>query len=208
MESLSEYYAVSLPCVIGAFCALSPNNDYKGNLRSTATALRWFRFIHEDSISTSTYNHCKERALRCLWGEDFLSFTVGPKTRAFYLNILNPDDPNPVTIDGHLTNAAMDTRLTMKQAIWAKGNWNYEQIAGAIRAIGFCRDMVPNQVQSIVWHTWKRINRILHSDQLLLWQDFIPAEVITTLPVRDLSPVDKRTVLEQRFILDIRQLWS
>ena len=42
MQEIGAAFCFSLESVVGAFCALSPNNDYIGNLRSLVTLLSGF----------------------------------------------------------------------------------------------------------------------------------------------------------------------
>jgi hypothetical protein len=169
LEALGAFYGVSKAATVGAFSALSPNNGFVENLRSVASVLDGYRRgLPPTEIVVSTYNACKDRAWRVVaGGEDFLSFTKGPKTRAFYLNTLDPFDPEPVTIDGHMVSIWFAKRLRMMEAVRMK--WSYEEIAGAVREIAAERGMIPNQVQSICWHTWKRIHNVKFQAQTSLF---------------------------------------
>lgn len=161
----SVRYGVRLCDIIGAFSALSPNNDYMGNLRSLVTLLDGLKDGSlVESLTVSTYNACRQRAWRCLHGEDFLSFTKGPKTRSFYQNILYPYDRTPVTIDGHMVSVAFGRRMTMKEVV--REQWNYEGIAQAFRGVADDNAMLPNQLQATLWFTWKRIHNVVYNPQL------------------------------------------
>jgi hypothetical protein len=172
MLQIANHYGIDVASVTGAFCALSPNNDYVGNLRSLVSCIVGIRDgISEQRITVSTYNACKARALRCLNGEDFLSFTKGPKTRAFYSNIVSPEALDHVTIDGHMVSVWLGRRLTMKKAI--ESRFNYSKIAQDFRQAAFTLCVRPNQVQAVCWFVWKRIHRVLYNPQLniLLGED-------------------------------------
>lgn len=165
MLRLAEHYGVALSGAVAAFCALSPNNDYVLNLRSTVTLLRGFRDgVALADLQVSTYRHCRDRAWRCLQGEDFLSFTKGKKTRAFFRNIMDPMDPEPVCIDGHMMSIWAGERMTMKQAVMKR--MAYDEIADGMRTVAAERGLIPNQLQATLWFTWKRIHHILHRSQL------------------------------------------
>lgn len=136
LSRLAEHYGASLEATVGAFVALSPNNDYMGNLRSTATLLDGYRRgVPYSALTISTYRACGARAWRCLEGEDFLSFTrpESKKTRAFYANILDPSDPRPVTIDGHMLGVYAGRYMTMKGAV--RERFKYDDVADGIRAL-------------------------------------------------------------------------
>lgn len=173
-ESLKYYarfYSVKMPHVIGAFAALSPNNDYIKNLRSLVTLLEGMRRgaqVH--GCTVSTYKACRDRAWCFLHGKDFLETTVGKKTRNFYLNILNPYDYEPVTIDGHMACVYVGRRMTMKEVV--RSRFKYDEVAQAVRQAAYDIGILPNQLQATLWFTWKRINNVLYTgDQLDVFAD-------------------------------------
>lgn len=168
MRKISDSYGVPLPAVVGAFCALSPNNDYMGNLRSLITILCGLRDGKDPAtLKVSTYNSCKMRAWRCLEGEDFLSFTKGPKTRSFYVNIMDPDEGYHVTIDGHMFSVWSGKRFTMKSV--ATMGFRYNEVALDFRSVAFLVGLKANQIQAICWFAWKRIHRVVYNEQLGLF---------------------------------------
>lgn len=164
---------------IGAavFAALSPNNDYFGNLRDTnrlLTAAADRRPL--ESFKVSTYGNNKNKAWDIAHGTDPLEVIVAPKTRNFYLNILNPDDPHPVTVDGHIYNAWRNKR-TMLHSADVKFTANlYEQIANDIRQMAQSLGLVANIVQGVVWYAWRRLHWIKTTDQVEFWDpEFLAA---------------------------------
>lgn len=183
LRRLAAHYAAPFDATVGVFCALSPNNDYMGNLRSTATLLEGFRDGASFYLLTvSTYIACAERAWRVLQGEPFLSFTKGKKTRSFYQNIMDPSDPLPVTIDGHMLSIWQGRRMTMKEAV--RSRIRYEDVAQGVRELAGEVGVLPNQVQSTLWFTWKRLHRVLYRPQIDLFRpedpwmlDVAPADV-------------------------------
>ena len=168
MCRLAWHYDFPLSSVVGAFCALSPNNDYMGNLRSLVTVLKGFR-EHKLlwDLTVSTYDSCKYRAWRCLLGQNFMTFTKGPKTRSFYINIMKPTDNYAVTIDGHMYSVWYGKYLNMKAV--AKMGFDYEAVAHDFRTVAFSIGIVPCQLQACLWFTWKRINNAVYNPQLGLF---------------------------------------
>jgi hypothetical protein len=161
MQSIADHYAYPLRPVVAAFCALSPNNDYVGNLRSLVTVVAGHKLgVEPGSIVVSTYGHCKDRALTYLDGVDFLAKTKGPKIRAFYMNIVEPDNPAYVTIDGHMVGVWAGERLTMKEAITTR--FKYREIAEGFNLVAECCQILPNQLQAILWFTQKRIHNVVY----------------------------------------------
>jgi hypothetical protein len=170
LQDLARHYGVPPPHVVAAFVALSPNNDYMGNLRSTVTLLEG---RHAGAAVTAcpvtTYNACRDRAWRFLHGEDFLGITKGFKTRSFYRNILDPLDPDPVTIDGHMINMVRGERQTMINVARSHRPSAYEHIAADVRAVAGEVGLIPCQLQAVLWFTWKRIHNIRFQPQLDLF---------------------------------------
>jgi hypothetical protein len=169
----------SYPMMVGAavFAALSPNNDYLGNLRDTA---RLLAAAHAgdpiESFPVSTYGNNKRKAWRIAHGENPLDLIVSPKTRNFFLNIIDPADPGPVTVDGHIFNAWTGVRLPLVSAAQKLRAGYYDDVAQDIRQIGAERRLIPNIIQGIVWYSWKRLHRIKRGDQLEFWKpDFMAA---------------------------------
>lgn len=165
LSRLAAHYGAELPGTVAAFAALSPNNDYMGNLRSTATLLKArAEGIPFERCTVSTYRACARRAWDYLDGIPFLERTKGPKTRAFYQNILDPWDPEPVTIDGHMFGLWAGQRLTMKQVVRLR--IPYDRVADDFRSFAGRNGILPCQLQATLWFTWKRIHRVIYSPQL------------------------------------------
>lgn len=169
MLRFAKHYGCKLESVVAAFVAMSPNNDYKGNLKSLATLLHGIKEGWDlEEITVTTYKACRDRAYsfaRC--DKDFLEVTRGPKTRSFYQNIIDPSNSSPVTIDGHMLSIWHGRYMTMKEAV--RSRYRYEDVAQGVREVAFMRGFVPCQVQAICWFTWKRIHKAVYDPQLNLF---------------------------------------
>lgn len=167
-DSLAVYarhYELPLASVVGAFAALSPNNDYLGTLRSLVTLLDGQRDgVPVEALTISTYNACRDRAWDYLHGSDFLTMTAGKKTRAFFRNIMDPSDPEPVTIDGHMVGVSIGQRMNMKAIV--RTGFDYDAIAAEFRDVAGQVGVVPCQLQAVIWFTWKRIHNVIFEPQL------------------------------------------
>jgi hypothetical protein len=161
------------PCIGAAvFSALSPNSDYLGNIRDTNRLLEAAGAGNGiDDFKVSSYGNNKRKAWRIAHGEDPLDLIVFNKTRNFFLNIMEPLDPVPVTVDGHILNAWFGQRLRLSDANMRLRNGCYEQVADDIRRMGSDHKVLPNVVQGVVWYAWKRMHRIRHTAQLCFWAD-------------------------------------
>lgn len=165
LRNFAEHYDYPLENVTGVFCALSPNNDYFGNLRSMVSVLSGLNEGKSfDDITVSTYRHSLERAILYAKGTPFLDHAKGLKTRAFYMNLLHPKDKQFVTVDGHIKAAWVKRNLTMKEA--TVGIKEYRTIQTAFIDIANEMDLIPNQLQAIIWLTRKRLLNIMYPAQL------------------------------------------
>lgn len=155
------------------FSALSPNNNYIGNLRDMRRLLE-AHVAGQDigSFRVCTYHHNKRKAWSIARGEiqpeDAL---VAPKTRNFYLNIAFPDLCGPVTVDGHMYWAWMGGKGPVKSRVHTEAaNVTprlYHEIADAVRSISE-RRCLPHEMQAIVWQQFRRHHNVLGARQLEL----------------------------------------
>lgn len=170
LRGFAEHYGQPFDRTVAAFCALSPNNDYLGNLRSLASVLAGVSCGKPcDAITVSTYKHCRDRAYKYVTGDAVFETSVrGPKILSFYRNILDPTDRKYVTIDGHMKAAYVGERLTMKEAI-IRAHKEYDRIADATKRLARSEGLLPNQIQATIWFARKRTQRIKYNAQLSLF---------------------------------------
>lgn len=168
MSAIGNHYGVDVDRTTAAFCALSPNNDYWGNLRSLVTMLYYFKHRWDLSGATvTTYKAAAKRAALYL-NEDalFMDHAKGQKTRAFYENISDPTKWGPVTVDGHMAAAYCDQPWTMREA----GPWltrvRYREVERTIQDMAHDLRMLPHQVQAVLWFTRKRVRGVVYDPQM------------------------------------------
>lgn len=160
MLNLAREFDFTTDEVCGVFAALSPNADYKTNLSSTKTMLGAFNNGRSlDEFRVTTYGNNKRKAWSILNGKTPLEVLLAKKTRSFYLNISNPHDPDPVTIDGHMYSVWWLERFKMQDAQVGSGN-RYDKIAADYRFAAKALGILPNQLQAICWFARKRLNLI------------------------------------------------
>ena len=191
MMALANEYRCELPAVVGAFVALSPTNDYFNNLRGLVSMLRaQIDGVPLNTVNAGTYKHARDRAALYLTGTPFLSHAKGPKTRNFYVNILDPTDTWSVTVDGHMYWAWMGSSGTMRQAKVTKSV--YDTIAHDIRSVARLHHMIPHQMQATLWFTRKRLSNTVYDPQFSLFDDrSIVGAQKTTFSVDEILPFDQ-----------------
>jgi hypothetical protein len=166
MTKLASSQSRSMSMVAGVFAALSPNNNEKQNWDDVYRMIEAFVKGQDlNAVTVHTYGANKDKAIRILLGESPEQVLTGIKTRSFYYNIMDPWS-QMVTIDGHMVAAWQGKRLTMDDAKISREEYSIIQ-AGVIIAADLV-GMLPQQFQSLIWVTWKRIHRILYDPQLKL----------------------------------------
>ena len=179
VAGIAARHGFSVEIGAAVFSALSPNSDYLGNIRDTNRLLAAAAAGKGlDGFKVSTYGANKVKAWRIVQGEKPLDLIVFPKTRNFFLNVLDPNDPAPVTVDGHIFNAWAGRRIPLNSAAMKGSQKRYDEVADAIRQIGAERRIISNVVQGSLWYCWKRLHRIKHSDQMEFWgPDYLAAQL-------------------------------
>ncbi len=145
----------------GIIAALSPRKRWSANL-DTARLLAsgpWWR-----GRPAGTFGISWAKAQRCMQAEPTGveaclappdGATSGPKVRAFYANIVNPEDGWHVTVDAHALAIAYG-RPAHKRG--AKANLpkidrqvNYDKVADAYRKAAATLGLLPSTLQAITW---------------------------------------------------------
>ena len=172
--------------IVGAavFAALSPNNDYWGNLRDCDTLLAAARNGKGlDEFAVSTYGNNKRKAWSIAQGTNPESLIVALKTKNFFHNIADPKNPRWVTIDGHMHNIWFGRRSPIQsknpnvRVVKVDGKL-YQAIAEGVKAFAREKELIPCEMQGVLWITWRRIHGIRTPAQKELWdRDFIEARL-------------------------------
>ena len=158
---------VSLQSAVGVIAALSPNNKWKRNLIDAENCLKVVAAGGWDSdFKASTYGQNKLKAWWIASEKSPDEILGGNKVRSFYANILVPDDPFTVTIDGHAVAIALGARIPLSKSPQLSDK-QYEAVAEAYRqatveinADSLTKsDLLPSQVQAVTWTYY----RFLHS---------------------------------------------
>lgn len=171
IREFARFYEAPFVASVEAFAALSPNNDYHGNLRSLATLL-YARAagVPLENLTVSTYRACALRAWGYLSGEtSFLDTVTGPKITAFRHNILYPETSGMVTVDGHMLCVWKGQDMTMSEAALSLRGGEYEAIVKAVRRIARAASLPAPAVQAALWVNRKRTRGILFSEQRSLF---------------------------------------
>lgn len=177
LAKLAARWGTSIEIACGVFSALSPNNDYLGNLRDAATVLQAAaQGIGPDAYSVATYGQNKRKAhdiaMRVKTPADAIT---AKKTRAFYLNCLHPETGDAVTVDGHMFfcwqghRGRVTARRKQKPGqglpVANVSSRLYEEIADGIRLLARIKGVTPCQAQAVLWQQYRKTHNIQRSRQ-------------------------------------------
>lgn len=142
--------------VAGVIAALSPNNPWNRNIVDAVAVCRAVADGRgEDSVRVCTYNANKRRAFAIARGD---SVNSGRKTRSFVHNIAYPRSSLVVTVDIWMIRAALNNPaygLSSSETVSLSDGW-YTRISDVIIDIAAQNDLLPCQVQAIIWTVIRR----------------------------------------------------
>jgi hypothetical protein len=144
----------------GIIAALSPRAPWDDNIaaahRLAQTGESWEKHtLHPQDKGQVAVQNAK--ALRILAGEHPLDVLGGMKERSFYHNILDPENPEHITIDKHAHDIALGIpqgvrRIMPDLGLGAKSR--YQHFADAYRTASEVAGIViPNILQATTWVT-------------------------------------------------------
>jgi len=165
-QYLAEAYDFSVVAAAAIISALSPQNRWERNkidAESVCAALEIGLKIW--NIPVSTYNANKFKAAEIAYQHrkgsiaEIVGIFRGFKTRSFFINIANPDDPYTVTIDFHAYSVAVARRYTgstgSRYPIPSIGKADYTKVADAYRLAAQRLGISPSKVQAVTWVVWR-----------------------------------------------------
>lgn len=140
-QALSDEFELPLFKVCGVIAALSPNNKWERNLIDTRL------FLANPSLDTKvcTFLGQRKKALRILLDaskpSEVKAILGGRKTISFYSNIYKFNTSKEVTVDLWM----------FRIGELKKAKKNYEVISDAVLEVSQENNMLPHQLQAIVW---------------------------------------------------------
>jgi hypothetical protein len=150
---------------------LSPQLSWPRNvlLARTAYALAGTHASLDDIAGalTGCYKVNARKAAAILVGADPDKVVSGPKVRAFWLSIADPDNPQAVVIDRHAFDIAVghrtddDTRQRHLRTNAGRARVIACYLQGArILSRQLARHVTPTEVQAVTWTVWRRSHAI------------------------------------------------
>lgn len=144
----TDSFKQSVAKVCGIIAALSPLKSWEENKRITITFLRDGKANH-----TPTFNKKAQDILDSDGQADTIATILnGNKITSFFLNILNPQTSQAVTIDRHAVSIALDEYVTDNYAM-TQNQYNFFQ--NCYRVAAQMRGVRPLQMQAVTWVQWR-----------------------------------------------------
>jgi hypothetical protein len=161
LKELSVKYNLKPEIVFAVCSALSPRCIWNQNIIDTENVLNWFTTkyhgVNRNLPKVTTYGQNLRKAIDILKTENTDVF-VSRKTFNFFNNILNPENTDYVTIDGHGINAYYNKLGIVENKHFTPRY--YDRIAKAYIKGANKYGLLPCQFQAIIWLTFKRIHNI------------------------------------------------
>jgi hypothetical protein len=160
---LARRYGITVEQSAAVIAALSPGLAWELNLVQAETLLVAWRAGNsgrELPLLGAYGREAVDKCSRILAGDveplEAFSESTAPKTRAFYRCILDPLTPDVVVVDRHAARAALSRRGELGgSAVDVVSPALYRWIARHYVALAKQVDLLPNQVQAIVWCHWR-----------------------------------------------------
>lgn len=221
-ETIATRHGYTTEIACGVFAALSPNNEYHGNIRDLETLL-----VNERQGSSladfrvATYGNNKRKAWDIAKGTPVGECIRAAKTWNFFNNVLSPSDPDFVTVDGHMYWCWKGVAGTVKglrgpqrtttglRGTPSLGPTLYGEIAGDVKGLARALGIIPCQLQAILWITWKRIHRRSYDAQTTFFpRDFEVAKIIDLgkRAPRIKTPIEKKPKMKHPELKFVRKL--
>lgn len=134
----------------GVLAALSPQKEWNLNIRLAARAF-------ETGVASGNTGNANGKANAILAGANPLDVLGnGLKTRNFYMNILDPECADAVTIDRHAYDVALaeraegNKRVSLTPTRYAAFTAVYVEAADTL-------GILPHQLQAVTWEAWRAV---------------------------------------------------
>lgn len=158
-ESVEDYlkdshFKTKINKVCGIIAALSPLKSWEENKRITITFLKEGKSYHTKVMTA------KAKAILESNGEldTIASILGGSKITSFFLNIVNPETDNGVTIDRHAVSLAVGKELQGSALQMSLGQYNF--FVNAYRIAANKLGVKPLQVQAVTWVEWRKFKKM------------------------------------------------
>lgn len=172
---LAKRFDLSIQQVAGLVAVFSPQAGWVENKRYTVS------FLYQPNIHVrSQVQTDKAKLILKLHNEADIynaqsTREAAFKTKAFFKNILNPDLDNSVTIDRHAIASCIqhpDNVSPLDQSYGQLTRVQYEFFQSCYIKAARQVNVLPHQLQAIVWVTYRRIRKLAEHTTETHWKPF------------------------------------
>lgn len=169
LKAMSEATGYSLQVTCAVVAVLSPRNNWSANCFQAQEVLKARGNRRRVKIKFSTFSKNVDKAFKIAKTKD-ISYLHGPKVEQFYLNLLNPFDSDSCTVDSFIIACWYDISPNSEEIGKYAGEKNIERLKNEIKILARKHQMLPCQVQAIIWIVFHRMVRsmVSYSGQMKL----------------------------------------
>ena len=152
---MAERVGRDVRVIAGVVAALSPNVWWERCLLDSLTLILGHKAGQpETGIIVTTYHSNRRKAWSILEGRDPESVLHGPKTSAFYLNLIG--DWSVPCIDTHAINAWHGKRVVGSNLWLRRETTTVRKVTADYIRAAETLQLSPAEFQAIIWVSWKR----------------------------------------------------
>lgn len=133
----------------GVIAALSPRLPWAKNVELAGR-------VYAEGRASGVLGRSRRAADAIFGGADPLDVLGGPKVRAFFTLINDPEDPKTVCVDRHAIDIALgDEKLSDRTRPALHRGDMYERFCRSYRRAAVHLGCLPSAVQATTWVTWR-----------------------------------------------------
>lgn len=174
-RELASRFGITLQQAVGLIAAFSPQAGWVENKRYCVSFL-----YAPNSRVRSQVQTDKAKLILTLSSEGDIYNALSTrnaayKTKAFFLNILNHDIPTDVTIDRHAIASCIqhpDNVSALDASYGHLTKLQYDFFQSCYIKAAKELNILPQQLQAIVWVTYRRIRKLAEHSTATEWQPF------------------------------------
>lgn len=155
-EQIARHCNLRLEQVAGVIAALSPGRNWNLNLVDAIKVCQAYARREELPMVGSYGRLNLEKAKKILEGAAPMWVLGGPKVKAFYQNICNPEG-RAVCMDRHMKSILFGAPLADKASVIRP--YEYDWFAEHVRSVADAAGVLPNVLQAVTWVAWRRMKK-------------------------------------------------
>lgn len=174
-KELAIRFNISISQSVGIIAAFSPQSGWIENKRYALTFLYTPNLRVRSQVQTDKANHILKLTNETDIYNALSICDKAFKTKAFFLNIANPDVDGDVTIDRHAIASCIQHPDNVSALDGSYGHLTkpqYEFFQRCYIKAAKQANILPHQLQAIVWVTYRRIRKLAEHNTKTEWQPF------------------------------------